>query len=203
MHPSDTLPPTRTKYALKDLTSQVFGNLRVISRAGTYQNNKSKEATWECECVKCGHRSIVRGYFLRTGKTKGANCPGCKPDRSHEPALPIDHAFVKKYEDLIFAAIGSVIKFGSPLFTQYKHDVFQEVLLQLVKVRGVHEQAITTLIWQIARNRAINFLHTAEKNPNLKASGDDEAEGNYDFVLESLTDGVQELEFDEKLSRMQ
>ena len=53
-----------------DLTGQQFGRLRVIRRAGS---NKSKYATWLCEC-ECGNTVVVVGQYLRCGDTKSCGC---------------------------------------------------------------------------------------------------------------------------------
>jgi len=191
-------PPIPTRKLVKDLTGQTFGSLRVVSRAPNRvtPTGRSVEACWNCECIHCGHSSVVPGYFLRTGKTKGDRCPGCKPDPSNEPLLPIDSAFVEKYKALIFASIGSVIRFGSPLFVNGKEDVFQEVLLQLSTIRGtVPEEAMSSLIWRIAHSRAINFLHKANRESSVSAAADAEEEGSYEYVLNSLTDGADDPEF--------
>lgn len=55
---------------LIDLTGQVFGRLRVISRA---ENNKANKAQWLCEC-ECGNKKIIVGTQLRTGHTKSCGC---------------------------------------------------------------------------------------------------------------------------------
>src|SRR5581483_9507837 len=171
---SATLPTTR-KHLVIDLTGKTFTNLRVLSRAGVYQNNKSKEATWTCECIHCGRPSVVRGNFLRTGKSRGERCPGCKPDHSNEPLLPIDAAFIEKYRGLIYSSIGKILRFGSPLFANGKEDVFSEVLLQLSTIRGnVPEEAMTSLIWRIAHSRAINFLKKAICETGVSATEGEE-----------------------------
>jgi len=62
---------------------------------------------------------------------------------------------------------------------------------------------MSSLIWRIAHSRAINFLHSAQKNPNVKASPDGEEEGEgYEYLLASLTDGAKEPDFDDKLCFM-
>lgn len=203
MQQSEPSQPTRTKHRAIDLTGKVFGTLRVTSRAGTYENNKSKEATWNCECTQCGRTSVVRGYFLRSGKNSGKNCPGCKPDRSNEPALNIDQPFVDHWTRLIYAAIGSIIRFQSVTFANVKEDIFQDVLLELAKHRGViHAEAMSSFIWRVARSRSIKYLQTAANkyNPTLVASGDPEALDSYEFILDSLTDNTQEPEFSDLFS---
>lgn len=54
----------------KDITGQRFGRLVVIERAGS---NKSKRATWKCQC-DCGSITIVVGYSLERGNTKSCGC---------------------------------------------------------------------------------------------------------------------------------
>ena len=54
-----------------DLTNQIFGQLTVIERAeNTISDNR---AQWLCKC-NCGNLCIVRGTYLRTGKTKSCGC---------------------------------------------------------------------------------------------------------------------------------
>lgn len=54
---------------LIDLTGEVFGNLKVIRRAGSVNNR----ATWECVC-KCGNSRVVCGRQLRNGSATDCGC---------------------------------------------------------------------------------------------------------------------------------
>src|SRR5262252_7770769 len=60
-----------------DMAGQVFGELRVIERAGSSGRGR---ATWLCEC-SCGARVIVRGDRLRLGKKR--SCDGLKGPLRH------------------------------------------------------------------------------------------------------------------------
>lgn len=53
-----------------DLTNQIFGDLTVISRAGS---SKDKKALWLCRCT-CGNTRIVLGKLLRAGKITHCGC---------------------------------------------------------------------------------------------------------------------------------
>lgn len=53
---------------LLDLTSQVFGELTVLSRI-----QASGQAKWLCRC-SCGKTTITLGYNLRKGLTKSCGC---------------------------------------------------------------------------------------------------------------------------------
>lgn len=54
-----------------DLTGQVFGQLTVIER--NTEKDSSGQATWVCQC-SCGKKAIVRGFDLRSGKSKSCGC---------------------------------------------------------------------------------------------------------------------------------
>ena len=53
-----------------DLTSQKFGRLTVVCRAGS---SKRSEATWNCVC-DCGNEKIVTSSSLKIGNTKSCGC---------------------------------------------------------------------------------------------------------------------------------
>lgn len=59
---------------LKDITSQQFGKLKVISRV---ENDWLNNARWLCEC-DCGNEIIVLGYALRNKNTRSCGCLGRK-----------------------------------------------------------------------------------------------------------------------------
>ena len=52
-----------------DLTGQRFGQLTVISRAGSSYGN----VTWNCLC-ECGKHVVVKAGSLRSGNTKSCGC---------------------------------------------------------------------------------------------------------------------------------
>lgn len=51
--------------SFKDITNNVYGNLKVIKRV---DNDKYNNAQWLCKC-SCGKECVVLGYHLRTGHT--------------------------------------------------------------------------------------------------------------------------------------
>lgn len=53
-----------------DLTSQRFGRLVVLEKAGY---DKNGGAMWRCQC-DCGNETIVRGSSLRRGDTRSCGC---------------------------------------------------------------------------------------------------------------------------------
>jgi len=53
-----------------DLTGQRFGRLTVIEFA---KKTKDRQFMWKCKC-DCGNEVDVRGYSLRSGKTKSCGC---------------------------------------------------------------------------------------------------------------------------------
>lgn len=53
-----------------DLTGQILGHLRVLSRSN---RRKNTQICWNCVCV-CGEHVLVRGYTLRHGRTKSCGC---------------------------------------------------------------------------------------------------------------------------------
>lgn len=62
--------------ALKDLTEQRFGRLKVIKYAGKKQIGKRKKYyvnLWECEC-DCGNRIITTGDHLHSKSTSSCGC---------------------------------------------------------------------------------------------------------------------------------
>lgn len=58
-----------------DLTGQKIGHWTVISQVPcpSHWNSNSTQAFWLCEC-ECGHKSVVRGYNLRHGKSRSCGC---------------------------------------------------------------------------------------------------------------------------------
>lgn len=59
------------RHALKDMTGQRFGRLTVLHLAKDYP--KREGAYWICKC-DCGNQVRVKGYFLRSGKTRSCTC---------------------------------------------------------------------------------------------------------------------------------
>ena len=55
---------------VNDITGQVFGRLKVISRSA---NDPSGRAKWLCTCT-CGNTTTVLGGSLRDGNTKSCGC---------------------------------------------------------------------------------------------------------------------------------
>lgn len=60
-------------HAIKDLTGQWFGMLKVISFNGRYKNS----TWWNCHC-DCGNDAIVSSRGLQTGSTKSCGCLNSK-----------------------------------------------------------------------------------------------------------------------------
>jgi hypothetical protein len=54
----------------KDMTGQVFHNLKVIS----FCEIKNTNAVWLCECLICGNKTPVTRPNLRSGNTKDCGC---------------------------------------------------------------------------------------------------------------------------------
>lgn len=55
--------------AFKDLTGQVFGRLKVVSRDFT----KKPRSYWNCIC-RCGNSTVTKSNALMTGNTKSCGC---------------------------------------------------------------------------------------------------------------------------------
>src|SRR6516225_8478332 len=55
---------------VNDITSQRFGNLLVVGRAGS---NARGAATWNCIC-SCGNSAVIAGCNLRGGNTSSCGC---------------------------------------------------------------------------------------------------------------------------------
>lgn len=74
-----------------DLTGQRFGILTVKGLAQQHPFN-TNEKVWECVC-DCGKTTLVRGYSLRSGKTKSCGCLSVKTlaERS------VDNDYSKKH----------------------------------------------------------------------------------------------------------
>jgi hypothetical protein len=59
---------------VKDLTTQVFGKLTVLSRADDYISPGGKRYTaWHCRC-DCGNQAVVCGNELRKKSTVSCGC---------------------------------------------------------------------------------------------------------------------------------
>lgn len=54
------------------MEGQCFGRLQVIACAG-HSLSASPEYTWRCLC-SCGREAVVRGWSLRSGRTKSCGC---------------------------------------------------------------------------------------------------------------------------------
>lgn len=57
---------------VNDLTNQIFGDWKVISKSPN--RSKDKHVQWICECQKCGTVKEVRGTYLRNGRSTGCGC---------------------------------------------------------------------------------------------------------------------------------
>lgn len=58
------------KRKCKDLTGQIFGELKVLN----YAEMKNHKSFWNCECLRCGKHTVVRSDCLTTGNTKSCGC---------------------------------------------------------------------------------------------------------------------------------
>lgn len=57
-----------------DLKGKIFGRWTVLDQVDPPKNlTKKSQAHWLCLC-SCGHKSIVLGYSLRSGKSKSCGC---------------------------------------------------------------------------------------------------------------------------------
>lgn len=64
----------------EDLTDKVFGELKVISKAGV---TKSKKTLWKCKCLLCGEITYVVTGHLKSGHTTTCGCTKIKHNHSH------------------------------------------------------------------------------------------------------------------------
>lgn len=80
--------------ALIDLTGLTYGDLTITGRAGNNPGNNS--ATWNAHCT-CGHDTIVRGDYVRTGQTRNCGHRGRHP-RTHRdiPVYTTVHARLRR-----------------------------------------------------------------------------------------------------------
>lgn len=53
-----------------DLTNQVFGNLKVISKVPS----KNRHTYWLCECLLCGNQKEIQTSHLTSGASKSCGC---------------------------------------------------------------------------------------------------------------------------------
>lgn len=87
--------------AFIDLTSNKYGRLTVISRAVNSSDNRT---SWLCLC-DCGNKSIVRGNYLKSGKTSSCGCyqkerakeNRTKHGRSYKPPYTREIHIQRKY----------------------------------------------------------------------------------------------------------
>jgi hypothetical protein len=58
-----------------DLQGETIGKWQILEKVPTptHLTQNDKHAFWLCKC-SCGHKSIVRGYSLRTGRSKSCGC---------------------------------------------------------------------------------------------------------------------------------
>lgn len=58
-----------------DLTGQIFGNVRVDSRAPNYRMNKRTSLVmFNCTCLLCGNQFVARATNLKSGNTTSDGC---------------------------------------------------------------------------------------------------------------------------------
>lgn len=53
-----------------DLTGQIFGNLKAISKAPS----RNKKTYWLCECLLCGNKKEIQTTHLTSGASKSCGC---------------------------------------------------------------------------------------------------------------------------------
>ena len=63
------------KTTMIDMTGQVFGFLKVLERDMSPEHTgHENDAYWHCQCLKCGSIKSIRGFSLRSGRTKSCGC---------------------------------------------------------------------------------------------------------------------------------
>ncbi len=61
--------------AFKDITGQIFGQVRVNSRAENKRlNSRTTLVMWNCTCLVCGKDFVARGTNLKSGNTTTCGC---------------------------------------------------------------------------------------------------------------------------------
>lgn len=58
-----------------NLTGQIFGNLKVLSKA----ESKSGHTYWNCECLLCGNKKAIQTNHLTSGATQTCGCKMFQP----------------------------------------------------------------------------------------------------------------------------
>lgn len=59
----------------ENLTGQIFGNLKVISRGkDKVHMSGQKHVVWICECLNCGKKKEIMAMDLKRGSTKSCGC---------------------------------------------------------------------------------------------------------------------------------
>ena len=53
-----------------DLTGQIFGNLKAISKAPS----RGKKTYWFCECLLCGNQREIQTSHIISGASKACGC---------------------------------------------------------------------------------------------------------------------------------
>ena len=53
-----------------DLTGQIFGNLKAISKAPS----KGKKTYWLCECLLCGNQKEIQTSHIISGASQSCGC---------------------------------------------------------------------------------------------------------------------------------
>lgn len=53
-----------------DLTGQIFGNLKAISKAPS----RGKKTYWLCECLLCGNQKEIQTSHIISGASKACGC---------------------------------------------------------------------------------------------------------------------------------
>lgn len=130
-----------------ELTNQIFGDLTVIKKYGTFSSLRKngkirKEKYWECIC-KCGNTTKVCSNYLISGHTKSCGC--------HKRTNP-------EYElkNNIFIDENQCWNWKGPLSKGYGRLAFEG------KNYRVHRLSYITFIGQIPKNKIV--CHTCD-NP--------------------------------------
>ena len=101
--------------SLQDLTGEVFGELLVLQR----DNSKNNNVYWICQC-SCGTKVSVLGHSLKTGGTRSCGCIKSFGEKKISKILNENNIpFIKEYnfKDLI-SKRGGRLRFDFAIFGQ-------------------------------------------------------------------------------------
>ena len=177
-----------------DLTGQIFGNWKVISRGEGYHG----KARWNCECLSCHKIYLREGGSLRRGTS--TQCNSCKSQKEKNSTF-IDETG-KRYGKLTVKKLAYFKNNKAYWECECDCGNTKEVMGKLLRNKHVQSCGCLTIsggelsIQKILDENNINYLFDKEYFKDLVLPSG--ALGRYDFILIHENKPYRIIEFDGK-----